>query len=71
MAELGDEELAVLKPKERIKKNKEFHHVGWWTDFRGYKHYGIIPTNDYERNLQERPGEQDSWLYKDSIWSNF
>lgn len=67
MAELGDEELSVRKPVAREPEGKLFQHIGWYTDGRGYKHYGIIPQTDEEKNDRNRINTDDSWLYQDSL----
>ena len=41
--------------------------MGWYTDGRGYKHYGIIPKTNEERNAANRIRTEDSWLYKDDV----
>ena len=63
MAELADEELSTRKPVEREPVHKVFKDFGWWTDANGYKHYGVIPTNENERYEQQRIRKEDSWLY--------
>lgn len=73
MAELGDEELSVRKPEAREPKGKEFRDIGWYTDNKGYKHYGVIPRNDDERAGRTRYSSNESWLYKEDkpdYWSN-
>ena len=76
MAELGDEELSVKRPEAREPKSKAFKDIGWWTDSRGYKHYGVIPQTNEERNANTRIRQQESWLYensdirKEDIWVN-
>lgn len=68
MAELGDEDLSFKKPREReITKKSDHRDIGYWTDDRGYKRYGIIPKTQEERNKYERIGRKDSWLYKELI----
>lgn len=67
MAELGDEELSSKQPKIKEPKLKDFQDVGWWTDARGYKHYGIIPRSKEERINHARIRTEDSWLYKDEL----
>jgi hypothetical protein len=63
MAELGDEELSVRKPEARDPKGKEFRDIGWFKDAKGYKHYGVIPKTEEERNGRNRINSSDSWLY--------
>lgn len=60
MAELGDEELSVRKPEARESKGNEFRDIGWYTDTRGYKHYGVIPQTQEERNDRTRIRTSDS-----------
>lgn len=67
MCELGDEELSVRKPEPREPKGKEFRDIGWYTNNRGYKQYGVIPRNEEERNGRERIRANDSWLYNDLV----
>jgi len=59
MAELGDEELSVRKPEAREPKGKEFQDIGWWTDSRGYKHYGVIPKSREDAMMQNRTAQSD------------
>lgn len=67
MAELGDEELSMKKPVEKEPKSNQFRDIGWYTDSRGYKHYGAIPLTNEERDGKTRISADDSWLYKDLI----
>lgn len=67
MCELGDEELSVRKPVARDPVGKKFQDIGWYKDGRGYKHYGVIPQNDEERNDRNRINTSDSWLYTDTL----
>lgn len=43
MAELGDEELNGIPPKELDSKNNKLKLFGYWTDEYGIKHKGVIP----------------------------
>lgn len=63
MTELADEEISFKKPAEREEISKKFRDFGWWTDNRGYKHYGPIPLTEQEKNTNGRINPQDSWLY--------
>jgi hypothetical protein len=63
MTELADEEISFKKPVEREEISKKFRDFGWWTDNRGYKHYGPIPLTEQEKNINGRINPQDSWLY--------
>lgn len=67
MCELGDEEMSVRKPEAQAPKEKEFRDIGWYTDSRGYKHYGIIPKTEEERHGRARISSSDSWLHKELI----
>ncbi len=67
MAELADEELSSKVPVERQEVAKNFRDFGWWTDSNGYRHYGVIPKTDWEKDANRRIREYDSWLYKDFI----
>lgn len=60
MAELGDEELSVRKPEAREPQGKKFIDIGWFKDGKGYKHYGVMPQNEQERNDRNRIGTSDS-----------
>lgn len=60
MCELGDEEMSVKKPEARERIAKEFRDIGWYRDSKGYKHYGIIPKTEEERNASTRVGTTNS-----------
>lgn len=60
MAELGDEEMSTKKPVVEEHVNDKFEDIGYYTDGRGYKHYGIIPKNQEERNAKNRIRAEDS-----------
>lgn len=59
--------MSIKKPVPKEDINTKFRDIGWYKDSRGYKHYGVIPKTDEERNVQRRPSQQDSWLYKDTL----
>jgi hypothetical protein len=65
MAELADEEISTKKPEAMEKPGKKFQDIGWWTDNKGYKHYGPIPQTREERAGQTRINSKDEWLYPD------
>ena len=44
MAEVGDEELNDIIPKEINNRNEKFQDVGYYKDEKGYIHFGIIPS---------------------------
>ena len=58
--ELGDEELSVKKPEAREPLGKSFRDIGWYTDSKGYKHYGVIPKTEEERYERTRISRSDS-----------
>ncbi len=43
MAEVGDEELSDIIPREYKPVSKEFRDIGYYTDEKGNKHFGVIP----------------------------
>lgn len=47
MAEIADEELMNIKPASQDKLTKEWKHVGWFTNDKGYKEYGVIPNKKW------------------------
>ena len=59
MCELGDEELSVRKPTEKEEVSSTFRDIGYYTDSRGYKRYGVIPLKGEELNERARPSRQD------------
>lgn len=67
MAELGDEEMSTRKPEPQDMYDKEFRDIGWYKDSKGYKHYGIIPKTQEERDAKTRIRVEDSWLYSDNL----
>jgi hypothetical protein len=60
MAELGDEELSVRKPEAIETSTKAFRDFGWFVDSKGYRHYGVIPKTEEERNERSRISPSDS-----------
>ena len=67
MCELGDEELSVKKPTEKETEVTHQDDIGWWKDNKGYKHYGIIPKSEEEKNERTRIRREDSWLYNETL----
>ena len=67
MCEIGDEEMSVKKPEPRDKPGKQFKHVGWYKDNKGYRHWGEIPTSEEEKYERTRISAEDSWLYNDLV----
>ena len=45
MAEVGDEELNDILPKEQKPQKEEFRDIGYYKDEKGYTRFGIIPKN--------------------------
>jgi hypothetical protein len=43
MAEIADEEVSELVPVAVKETKKEFQDIGYYTDEKGYKHFGVIP----------------------------
>lgn len=47
MCELADEELSGVVPTQIEDENvSEWQDIGWYTDEKGYKKYGVIPKKD-------------------------
>ena len=57
----------MKKPAEKEPKSNQFRDIGWYTDSKGYKHYGAIPLTNEERDGKTRISADDSWLYKELI----
>ena len=49
MAEIGDEELMNIRPAAQDKLAKEWENIGWFTNEKGYKEYGVIPQKNGTR----------------------
>lgn len=64
MCELGDEEMSFKKPEAREIVKTSMRNLGWWTDSKGYKHRGVIPSTKEEKDAATRISSEDSWLYK-------
>jgi hypothetical protein len=43
MAEIADEELSEIVPTQQKPQKAEFKNVGYHTDEKGIKHWGVIP----------------------------
>nr|DAR62319.1 MAG TPA: hypothetical protein [Bacteriophage sp.] len=44
MAELADEELSGVIPREvEPEEDSGWQDMGWYVDEKGYKHFGVIP----------------------------
>lgn len=48
MAELGDEDMTGIIPASTTQVKNTWKDFGWYTDARGYKRYGVIPTNSWK-----------------------
>ena len=49
MTEIADEEMMNLRPASQSKISKEWKNIGWFTNDKGYKEYGIIPSKNGNR----------------------
>lgn len=49
MAEIADEELMNIRPAAQDKLAKEWENIGWFTNEKGYKEYGVIPQKNGTR----------------------
>lgn len=47
-AELGDEDMTGIIPASTTQVKNTWKDFGWYTDARGYKRYGVIPTNSWK-----------------------
>ena len=43
MAELADEELSGVIPREIEETSSDWQEMGWYKDEKGYKHFGVLP----------------------------
>lgn len=59
MAELGDEELSLKKPKAQETENNQFQDFGYYYDSNGRKQYGLVPAKE-ERNGNSKHKNNDS-----------
>lgn len=55
--------MSVKRPEAKEVPGKGFQNIGWWTDNKGYKHHGVIPSKE-DRDGRSRISANDSWLYK-------
>jgi hypothetical protein len=46
LCELADEELHGVVARKVVEENNQFEDVGWYTDERGYKRFGVIPKKE-------------------------
>lgn len=49
MAEIADEELMNIRPAAQDKLAKEWKNIGWYTNEKGYKEYGVISQKNGTR----------------------
>lgn len=49
MAEIADEELMNIRPAAQDKLAKEWENIGWFTNEKGYKEYGVISQKNGTR----------------------
>ena len=75
LAELADEELHGIVARKVQEENNVFEDIGWYTDERGYKRFGVIPkqtqyqtkvATDYYNINTQRPSS-DPRKYE-NIW---
>lgn len=75
MAELADEELSGVVPKNVDNISEEWGDIGYYIDEYGYKRYGVIPKknnipvnntfneyDDYARNRTSDPRSRNGYL---------
>ena len=60
MTELADEELGSLVPSKVVKQDEQVvqQKVGYYKDERGYKHWGVIPIQNPQVNIQSEFSER-------------
>lgn len=67
MAELADEELQGIIPKQMTIQTDVWQDIGYYTDENGYKRWGVIPTNITQIiNFNENFGQYVDYGYKTS-----
>lgn len=67
MAELADEELVGIVPKEAIVQNNTWQDIGYYTDENGNKRWGVIPKrNNITVNFNNDFGQYADYGYKTS-----
>lgn len=60
MCELGDEEISLKKPTPIESQKTTFRDLGYYTDSRGYKQYGVIPKQGEKEHDKLRIRASDS-----------
>jgi hypothetical protein len=53
MCELADEELNGITPRKVDTEEDVFEDFGWYTDDRGYKHFGAIPKSNNKQTTYD------------------
>jgi hypothetical protein len=48
MCEVADEELTGIIPTPVKNKKSDWKDIGWYTDSRGIKRYGVIPGKSWK-----------------------
>ncbi len=43
MTLIGDEAMTGITPIKQIQTSKEWKDIGWYTNERGYRQFGVIP----------------------------
>lgn len=62
MSELADEELHDVSPRSVEPETYDFQDIGYYTDEKGIKRYGIIPKNNkYETRVNDNWREQNNF----------
>lgn len=51
MVELADQELSHRVPTKVVSDTASFQDFGYWTDDKGYKHFGVIPKKEKQQIL--------------------
>lgn len=60
MALLADEEMSGIVPKETVKTKETWNDVGYYTDSKGIKRWGVIPKPQMQINATILVNEYDS-----------
>ena len=65
VCELADEELQGVVPKKTNVYKETWKDIGWYTDEKGYKKYGVIDTKQNTPKYELFPDNDEMW-YKTS-----
>lgn len=70
MAELADEELGSIVPVKVIKQEESnlMQKVGYYIDERGYKRWGLIPTNNQQLKVTSVESERGPHSSDPRVW---